>query len=608
MALFGWFIFGLSMKGSLFGTPFKFEYSYIQGEIRTYDLDQSIKVLFDSNGQKSSQDISLIGKYVEKIYDVNESSILLGISLKNVQFNTNFDIKSDPRFKDLLTKLENEIYVEIDTDRKVKQFYLLNEEDIEASNFTKNIFLSTQLILSKTEDSAQYTKQSFENNMSGPYESHYYFKNFHGHQFEIEKTLVRYGIDEDGNLDDSADIKVQPSSKSKYRLDIKKGLIKNIDYSEKTIIQSFGMQINNEIKIKLKLNSISNDPQVKLSLKDMETKDYFKSEVQGGEVSPKKLREILKKRVEGKNLEDLILELRSLNFAEEGQRAYQLFRMLSAMLQLYPEKIQDVLSEIESLDSKDEKFSDFIAIAFGAISTMKAKDAQGPLMDFINANIENVTLMEQAFASFGDLEAPDKVGKEFLETILEKPINREIESLASLALGTLGKMATEDDNKDLHTQTANTLIERLENNKNLMTTLSSLGNLGSNLAVEKVKPLLKSEDATIRMGAVGAFDHVDPKISRPIILDVLQNEKEFDVRQSAYDVMGQWPPSKNKLDMAKSLFEKENDPRLKVKALNVLAQNSKFFKEEIKEYLEKVKSSGSDQTVKDAATDLMLSF
>lgn len=602
-------IFGLSKQG--FGTkdPFVFKYTYGQGDIRTYDLEEILNIQFKTqNNQESLQTIQFTGQYVEKVYEVAKGHILLGAKLINVKFNSNFDINDDPRYKGLLKAFEKEIFIEIHPSRKVKQFYFINEENIEASNFIKNVFLSTQLILNETQDENTYTKQSFEVNMSGRYESHYDLKKVQSDQFEIEKKIIRYGIDEEGNLDESADIEVVPGSMAQYLVDRQNGLINKVTYKEENRIQSFGMKINNNLQINLELSSVTNDSSLKMTLAKLNSVEYFKSGIQGGKTSPKKEKELLKKRTKGYQLDDVLKEIRDLNFATNGPRAYELFRILSALLQINPKEIDNVLKEVENLDPQEKNYSDFVSIAFGAISSMNAKDAQGPLMDYIQNNIQNIPLMEQAFAAFGDLESPNQLGKSFLTELLERPINPEIESLASLSLGGLGYKAKADDNDKLQNLTAQYLLERLENSKSIMTTLSSLGNTGSELVIEKIGPYLESKDSTIRMGAVGTLDNVEVKHSRAIIKKVFNLEKDYDVRSSAYDVVGRWPPSRSKLNMAKNLYEKESDKRLKIRALNVVAQNSKYFKEEVKEILNKVKDGASDQEVKDAAIDLMLSF
>ncbi len=607
--LLTWFLFNFDQSDFERKPPFEFKYTYSKGEVRTYDLEEELNIEFKTqNDEKSLQNIQLKGQYVEKIYEVAKSHILLGAKLENVKFNTNFDIKNDPRYNNLINNLGKEIFIEMSPSRKVKQFYFLNEENIEASNFIKNVFLSTQLILEKTDNETSYTKQSFEVNMSGRYESHYRIKDISNKNFKIEKTFIRYGIDEDGNLDDSADMDILPGSMASYLINRKKGIIENVEYLEKSLIESFGMKINNTLQIFLELNSISKDLGLKMTLAKLNSDVYFKSGIQGGKTSPKKELDLLKKKTKGYKVDDVLKELRSLNFQQNGAKAYEFFRILSALLKIYPDEVENVLKEIDNLDPKDENYNDFVSIAFGAISSMEAQDAQGPLIEYIQNNIQNIPLMEQAFAAFGDLNSPNQTGKSFLTELLEKPISPEIESLASLSLGSLGHQAKADENKKLQEQTALYLIERLGKNKSIMTTLSSLGNLGSEIVIKEIEPYLTSSDSTIRMGAVGTLDNVDVKYSREIIKNVFKNEKAYDVRSSAYDVVGRWPPSLSKLNMAKSLYEKETDKRLKIRALNVVAQNSKYFKKEVKEILSKVKNDANEQEVKDAAIDLMLSF
>jgi HEAT repeat protein len=138
-----------------------------------------------------------------------------------------------------------------------------------------------------------------------------------------------------------------------------------------------------------------------------------------------------------------------------------------------------------------------------------------------------------------------------------------------------------------------------------LTLISSIGNSGDANLIGSLIPYVESQDKDISSSAVLAMENMSGENANKIIKKLLGNNT---LKSNALYVLSKSPSSKYQLDLAISFFEKESDPELKIQSLKIISSNSRFFKNEVTEYLDKVKSKDPNPKIRNSALNLLISL
>jgi len=599
--LTGFIIFLLTGKNDEPNKSFDFsiiKYKFTPGEERIFDLSQSTEISFHNQGNNSSiSNFKLKGSLIERVYEVKDDFVLIGVRIEDPSINLN-----ESKDLDLLKKsLGKEIFVKITPQRKILNIFLPKGQSSEAANILKNIAAATQIILPeiiKHKNDLNY--QLTELNLNGPLQVEYnilFQKNI-----SIEKTFIKYDFIGFNDLAES-EIIFLPESKSFSVFD--KGYLTKIDHRENTLVDSSGLQVNSSVKTEISFREINNFRVLANEL-PWNNSQYFISKIFGEEVSPEEKRSNLKKQIGDIKIENLFERINKINFKTQGKEAYEIFRKLKTYLELYPEQIQKVMEQIDYLDPRDPYYENLLSLYFGALSTMEAKFAQDPLMDIVLKN-QDSSIQIQAFGALADLGLPTKKTQEFLIDYYKNPFTPESQSLAALSLGTLAYMA-KNNSPALVKETSDFLKEELihaQKKEDILTLISAIGNSGNANLLENLMPFIESKEKDISTSAVLALENMAGEKVNQIIKNMLTNQL---LKGSALYVLSKYPSSKSQLGLAISFFEKESDPELKTQSLKIISNNSRFFKEEVSKYLENVKSKDPNPKIRNAALDLLISL
>ncbi len=563
------------------------KYNFTPGEERIFDVSQSIEISFKNQTNPSPiTSFKLNGTLIQRVYQVKNDFVLLGVKIEDLNPNI------------LNKELSKEIFLKINHNGKILNFLFPKGYSIEASNIIKSIITAIQIILpEKAQSKDDLNYQLTELGINGPIQSEYKF--LIDKKISIVKTFLKYDFIGLNELPES-EIIFLPGSESISILD--KGSLIKLDHRENTIIDSSGLQVQSFINIQLSLRKkkffefppLWNKPE--LSIRP----------VFGGEIGKQEKTSNLKKEIGNIKIENIFDKFNRINFKTQGQEAYEYFKKLKIYLELYPNQIKKVMDQIEYLDPEDPYYENLLSVYFSAIATMEAKFAQDPLMDIILRN-QDSSVQIQAFGALADLIRPTKKTQEFLIDYYKNPFIPESQSLAALSIGTLAYMA-KNESPALVKETSNFLRTELKNAKKkeeILTLIAAIGNSGDANSIKNLSPYIESTDKDISSSAVIAMENMNGEIANKLIEKLLDHSG---LKSNALYVLSKSPSSKYQLELATSFFEKESDPELKVHALKIISSNSRFFKKEVSELLEKVKSKDPNPKLRNTALNLLISL
>lgn len=573
------------------------KFKFIPGEESAFDLYQNTIISFKNEGKtESATNLDLKGTLIKRVYKVKDNLVILGIKIKDPLLN----LEENKNLENLKRELSREIFLKISPNGKILNFLFPKDYNTEASNIIRSIMSVTQIILPdiiQTKNDLNY--QLTELNLNGPLQVEY--KILFQEKILIEKTFIKYDFIGLNDVPDS-EIIFLPGSKSISILE--DGFLTKIDQIENTLVDSQGFQIQSGVKTKISLRE--KKPFHIPSTEPWNSPQFVVGQIFGVSLSREERKSNIKKELGNLKIETIFDNFNKLNFKTQGKEAYENFRKLKAYLEIYPDQLKKVIDQIEYLDPQDPFYENFLSVYFGAISTMEAEFAQDGLMDVILKN-QDSSVQIQAFGALADLIHPTKKTQEFLIDYYKNPFIPESQSLAALSLGTLAYMA-KNNSPDLVKETSNFLKDELaksEKKEDILTLISAIGNSGNASLLEILKPYIESRDQDISSSAVIAMENMTGENVNKIIKDLLGNNA---LKSNALYVLSKSPSSTYQLELAKSFFEKESDPELKIQALKIISNNSRFFRKEVSEYLERVKSKDSNPKIRNAALDLLISL
>lgn len=570
------------------------KYNFTPGEEKVFDLSQTTDISFKNQVNTSSiTSFKLSGMLVQRIYQVKNDFVILGVKIKEPSFN----LQENANFNLLRKELSKEIFLKIDHRGKILNFFFPNDHSLEALNILKSIMIAAQVVLP---EQVGLSYQLTELNINGPVQVEY--KILFDKKIFIQKTFLKYDFIGFNDLPES-EIIFLPDSKSISIFD--KGSLLKLDYTENTLIDSSGLQVQSSIKTKLSLRE--NKSFELLSAEEPWSDSQFSIRpIFGGALTQDEKVSNLKKEIGNLKIESLFDNFNKINFKVQDQEAFDSFGKLKSYLALYPKQIQKVVDQIEYLDPEDPFYENLLSVYFGAIATMEAKFAQEYLWEIILKNPDS-SIQIQAFGALADLSRPTKKNQEFLINYYQKPFIPESKSLAALSLGTLAYMA-KNDSLTLAKETSNFLkaeLAQATKKEDILTLISSIGNSGDANLIGSLIPYVESQDKDISSSAVIAMENMSGENANNIIKKLLSNNN---LKSNALYVLSKSPSSKYQLDLAISFFEKESDPELKIQSLKIISSNSRFFKNEVIQYLDKVKSKDPNPKIRSSALNLLISI
>jgi len=570
------------------------KYNFTPGEEKIFDLSQTTEISFKNQINTSSvTSFKLSGMLVERTYQVKSDFVILGVKIKEPSFN----LQENANFNLLRKELSKEIFLKIDHRGKILNFFFPNGQSLEALNILKSVMIAAQVILP---EQVGLNYQLTELNTNGPVQVEY--KIIFDKKILIQKTLLKYDFIGFNDLPES-EIIFLPDSKSNSIFD--KGSLLKLDYTENTLIDSSGLQVQSSVKTKLSLKE--NKSFELLSAEEPWSNSQFSIRpIFGGALTQDEKVSNLKKEIGNLKIESLFDNFNKINFKVQDQEAFDSFGKLKSYLVLYPKQIQKVVDQIEYLDPEDPFYENLLSVYFGAIATMEAKFAQEYLWEIILKNPDS-SIQIQAFGALADLSRPTKKTQEFLIAYYKKPFIPESKSLAALSLGTLAYMA-KNDSLTLAKETSNFLkaeLAQATKKEDILTLISSIGNSGDANLIGSLIPYVESQDKDISSSAVIAMENMSGENANNIIKKLLSNNN---LKSNALYVLSKSPSSKYQLDLAISFFEKESDPELKIQSLKIISSNSRFFKNEVTQYLDKVKSKDPNPKIRSSALNLLISI
>lgn len=589
-----------TVNNSLISTNYLFK----KGNVILYKFSQRSEVKFKSQKDENVASFEIKGLLEEKVFLTNEQKIILGFKILNPKMSFQ-NAPSNEKINKIKNDLLSYIYVETNSQREFKQFYIPQDIPEETINILKAIVIETQLVVSKE---LPRSYQTYETNLSGNYMASYRLDNTKKDKNNYSKNIIQYGVDKNGAVEDANQILVLPTSYNHFTIDNNLKIIFQVEKKEDTIIKSLNLNILSLSETHLKFEDFKENQPLEEFFLGSHSK-LHPSKISETEVSEKKLKEELKNRIKDISFKEAINSIKKLDFEKEGQKAYELFRILSAYLQLNPELINELKNIIQNLDSKDPSYPFILANYFGSISTMQGKDAQDALIDLINKNPGNERILEQAFGALGDLKNPDPKSFEFLTNQIQNADSQATYSLGLMALGGQGSMAR-NTHSDLSIETMDFLKDELTNAKDIptkLTVIHAIGNHGHIELLNILTPLIQSKDPSLKENAMDALRNMDHPAAHKIWWESFQNEKDLQLKKSFLSIALSWKPSDALFQRAKKVFETEGEEILKIMALRIIG-NYAMVNLDAKNYLLEIKENNPNKTIKGKAIDILLAI
>lgn len=585
------------------------------------------------------QEITVRGDLIEKIHDISndknitDGDILVGFVLNNAKIDWGKNLSNNERetTSTLEQQLANEVFVLMDRYRQFKEFYVGKDYSPESANIIKALILSTQVVLPRSNSSNWITH---EKNMTGPYKSNYRCMDSevdddstdtetNTNLLDIRKSKLYYKhfeMDEQGmvldqKLDDlpSSQIKLEPNSFNKIVFDSSQKHFKSIHEFEEHKISSLNILVSSKIETKITLLRKWQQKFSSLLISDLKSKTKEKeinqTAIIGGEISVEQRLLILKKLIAGNTTENIVSKLENIDFSKDGQKLFDYFRILRAIVELNPKEHEKILDAISSLDTdtNESKYQEKVAFLIGTLSKMNAIDAQNGLINLINNNLSNKILMEQAIITLADLKNPTSEQQKFISNLFHSATSYEIKSLSALGLGLLANNAQITD-PQLSKESNDELLHALENSQNdreTRTMLTALGNSGHQQIISSLQKHLHHSDEDIRALAVYGLRFIPGEISFNLITETIKREKSQQVLDHALQALSFKPVSEQKLSVLIDVFTQNMNVNVQEQSLRIINDLYPHFPDKIKEIIKSAKKSRHEK-IREMAIDLEL--
>ncbi len=559
--------------------PLILNYNFRPGEERVYSISQTLVISFKN--QNSPETFELNGNLIQRIYQLDKDKLIIGLKIEN----------QDP-------DLGREIFVKVNPQGEIRSLLIPKNLPPPALNNFKKILTAFQIVLPENKFSENgSTYQLTEPNIHGPAQVEY--KITYNKKINIEKSFLKYDFI-GSNTESDIDIIFLPESKTNAIFE--DGIPIKISQREKALINSAGIEIQTLLTTEIKLNekrAFSLKSPFKIpSYQEVGIFDEGQDKI---ETNIK-----LRREIEGLKLEDIFEEFGRLNFKTEDQKAFSYFNKLKTFLKFHPDVVKKIINQVETLNPEDPFYENMLSVYFGAIATIPPKYAENPLMNIILRN-PDPSIQIQAFGALGDLNHPTIKTLEFLIDYYKNPFIPESQSLAALSLGSLAYMA-KNNSSILVKDTTNFLTGELKQAKrkeDILTLISAIGNTGNSNLLDLLITYQASNDKEIASTSVMALENMSGTRVENLINELLKNNS---LKSSALYVLSKWPPSIKQLTLAKSFFELNKEPDLKIQSLNIISSNSNFFGKDVKNYLEKVKIKDPNPKIRNAALNLLISL
>ncbi|MBF0298093.1 MAG: HEAT repeat domain-containing protein [Oligoflexia bacterium] len=638
------------------GHEITYRFNFFTHNLYQVEQKTTVRIHSKNQGNKASsissssaageqiQEINIKGDLLERIHDIKGDSILVSFAFDKVklEWGKNLNKQEMEISQNLERQLSKEIFVLINSSRQFKEFYVAKEYSAEAANIIKAIALSTQIVLPQKVASVS-SWVTHEKNMTGPFKATYSLTANDGNGnkdvgdrdvdnsdnsssanlLEIKKQKLYYKhfeMDDRGmvisdKIEDlpSQEISLEPSSFNKIVYDPSKGNFVSINEFESHRIRTLNVEISSQIKTKITLlkqwqknfSAITFD-----NLKiESEQKKLLQTAIVGGEISSEQRQNMLKRLIAQMTTEGIINKLETVDFAKDGQKVFNYFGILRAILELSPKEYEKILDVVSGLDPNDLKYQEKVAFLIGSLNRMNAEDAQDGLMNLINSNIGNKILMEQAIITLAELKNPTSEQQRFLVNLFHSTSASEyhIKSLSALGLGLLANNA-QSSAPQLAAESTSELIRELEkaqSDREKLTILTALGNTGIEQSLSTLQKYLSDKNEEIRALAVYGLRFIPGENGLNLISATISNDKSPQVLDQALQALSFQPVSEKKLSLLINLFSKNANPSIQEKSLRIMNDLYTHYPEQVKTVFKDAKKS-SHEKIRNLVIDLEL--
>jgi hypothetical protein len=577
-----------------------------------YNVVQSTEInLQGKAGEGSKTALEVSGRLHQKVYKANKEGFVFGFSITNPEVNIGLRVTEEEKKKlvKLQDDLRNEIYLKTDQLGRFLTFFSQKDMPPEAKNILKSIIVSSQTVLPDKESDRTWFKN--EINMTGRYKAKYEVDDEDDDTFYIQKTKLLYTkLDSDEfEVSGANNFKILPNTKESIEFG-KNGYIKRIDHYEHTLMASMGFKVEAFVATKFVFidktedESIDEIPSLEAVAKKMNLSEFS---VQGGEIDKAQKVKNLKKLIGGMSIRKILGVLKTLDFDKEGQKAFDMFRKIKAILKLNPEKVGELLDVAGDLDPNSPNYLSQLSIFMGALDIVEAKYAEEKLMSLIDKNLNNMPFLLQAIPAMGTLNNPTIQGKKYLTDLVEATSNYEVKSLSALSLGALSGEASTTSEK-ISDDAAIYLAGKLNRSttpEERMTFTIALGNTGNVNAFEGLQKQFDTGNDDLDSTSLFALRFIPGEHIDEALVDALQNPSN-NVQKKALDALSFRSPSQRKLEALADYVFDGRDENLKVSALHLISDLYPQYPDNVQEVFRDVKESNLSKKVKEAVIDLEL--
>lgn len=544
-----------------------------KGEWRIIDRDADCQylVLKQENALKiyrkaNTFSLYITGKLHQKVYQVENDTMWLGIALEKptVDILVGGQQAKPEVIEHYNDSLSGEVYLTMSPCGSISEWFFPKTVLPELCNNLKSLALNTQLVFPQQPCPSW---QNEESDLTGAYLAYYTARKLdafvaHSEALMVTKQKIRY-------RDFSGKLAPEIVSNATAEFDTDKGQVKLFTLHEQVRFGYGNTLSQGRVTLRLQFLERTHEPLLAQNFSAARIREQYRlstsAQGEGEENADVKRWE---RTLGTMKWEDFTREFAALKVEENYERRNEVFRKLSALMELHPEQIPLVVREILGTTAVDLD----VCTMLDALGNVKNPAAQKALSEIVQKSENNPDMMSRAIASLGGVEDPARETVQLLQHIYDKNQNQEVHTAASLALGEVAGQMRGTAEAQTISYNLEKSLEKTGNADEQRALLDALGNAGSDSSLPHIENFLSSPDDTLRATAASALRFVHDERADGMLSTALLTDNSPAVRYQALDAMSYRTarPSKACFSALAQSIEKEAMDEMRIKEATLL--------------------------------------